>query len=150
MKQIVHFILIVVALGIILFVTLRNYCPASGLALTKSRREFFQLKNRTVLPQQSDFDGRVNLEAILQRGDDHSRWAVSHAAKSKAMLFQSARVRSSLRTVGAPATFISSWHLSRRAADRASCFGSDAADQSRASGGSAGPCGGDRTDGNQA
>ena len=81
MKQIGRFILIALTLCIILFVVLRNYCPTSGLALTGRRSEFHRQKNRTALPQPSDFDGRVTLETFLQPGDDQSRWTTSRAAR---------------------------------------------------------------------
>jgi len=81
MKQFGRFIFIGVALFIILFVLLWNYCPASGLGLTKRRRELNQLKNRTALPSESDFDSRVMLQALLQPGDDRSRWSMSRAAR---------------------------------------------------------------------
>src|SRR6267143_3730628 len=81
MLQLGRSILITVVLFIILFVVLRNYCPVSGLALTGSRREFHQLKNRTALPSETDFDSRVMLQALLQPGDDHSRWSMSRAAR---------------------------------------------------------------------
>src|SRR6266550_8382816 len=80
MKQI-RFILVVIALLIIFFVALRNYCPQSGVAFNKERREFQQLKNRTALPLQADFDTRVTLATLLQPGDDQSRWANSRAAQ---------------------------------------------------------------------
>jgi len=81
MKQIGRFIFIGAALFIILFVLLWNYCPASGVAWTKQRREFQQLKNRTAQPQQSDFDSSVTLEALLQPGNDQARWSSSSAAR---------------------------------------------------------------------
>ncbi len=81
MKQVGRFILIALALCIILFVVVRNYCPTSGLALNEQRREFQELKNRTSQPQQSDFDSRVTLETLLQRGDDQARWSTSRAAR---------------------------------------------------------------------
>ena len=81
MKPIVRVILGAVALGLIMFVALRNHCPASGLGLNAARRDFHQLKNRTALPRQSDFDNRATLETLLQRGDDHSRWSTSRAAR---------------------------------------------------------------------
>lgn len=80
MKQI-RFILVVVALCVIVFLALRNYCPASGVAFNKERREFQQLKNRTALPLQSDFESGVTLATLLQPGDDRSRWANSRAAQ---------------------------------------------------------------------
>jgi hypothetical protein len=80
MKRIGRFILVTVALLVILFVALRNYCPTSGVAVTSQRREFQQQKNRTALPLQSDFDPRVTIETLLQPGDDQSRWVASRAA----------------------------------------------------------------------
>ncbi|MEO7970181.1 MAG: hypothetical protein ABI698_02700 [bacterium] len=80
MKRIGRVILVTVALLVILFVALRNYCPTSGLALTAQRREFQQLKNRTALPQALDFDTRVTLGTLLQPGDDQARWISSRAA----------------------------------------------------------------------
>ncbi|MFN2498104.1 MAG: hypothetical protein ABR557_03355 [Pyrinomonadaceae bacterium] len=75
MKRIGRFSLVPVALLVILFVAARNYCPPHGVALTTQRRGFQQLKNRTALPQPSDFDTRVTLEMLLQPGDDRSRWS---------------------------------------------------------------------------
>jgi hypothetical protein len=80
MKQI-RFILVVIAFCVIVFIALRNYCPQSGVAFNKERREFQQLKNRTALPLQSDFETRVTLQTLLQPGDDRSRWANSRAAQ---------------------------------------------------------------------
>ncbi|SRR6266404_1695157 len=81
MKQIGRLILIAVALFITAFFVLSIYCPSSGLDLTKQRREFQQLKNRTALPEDSDFDSRVTLETLLLPGGDQSRWATSRAAR---------------------------------------------------------------------
>jgi hypothetical protein len=80
MKQIGRLILIALGLCIVLFV-LRNYCPMAGLALTKSRWDFHQVKNRTALPQESNFDSRVTMVALLQPGHDQSRWSTSSAAR---------------------------------------------------------------------
>ena len=81
MKQIGRFILVGAALFIILFVVLWHYCPTSGLALNEQRQEFQRLKNRTAQPQQSDFDGRITLETLLQPGNDQTRWNSSSAAR---------------------------------------------------------------------
>lgn len=59
---------------------LRDHCPASGIAFTKERRDFHRLKNRTALPQASDFDQRVTLSSLVQPGDTASRWSTSRAA----------------------------------------------------------------------
>jgi hypothetical protein len=74
-------ILVAIAFLVILFVALRNYCPTSGVALTAQRREFQRLKNRTVLPGQTDFDTQVTLESLLQPGADQSRWTTSRAGR---------------------------------------------------------------------
>jgi len=39
------------------------------------------LKNRTAFPQPADFDARVTLEALLQPGDDRTRWSSDRAAR---------------------------------------------------------------------
>jgi hypothetical protein len=81
MKLVARLVLIAVALVALLFVLLRDHCPAFGLALTKQRSEFHQLKNRVALPQPSDFDSQVTLQRLLQPGDDRSRWSVARAAR---------------------------------------------------------------------
>jgi hypothetical protein len=80
-KRTGRFIFVAVAPLLILFLALRNYCPTAGVAFTAERREFQQLKNRTALPAEPDFDTRVTLETLLQPGADHSRWANSRAAR---------------------------------------------------------------------
>ena len=62
-------------------IVLDRYCPASGLALTPSRREAYRLKNRTSFPQASDFDPQVNLTNLLQVGSDYNRWSQTKAAR---------------------------------------------------------------------
>ncbi|HEX8650565.1 MAG TPA: hypothetical protein VF708_06970 [Pyrinomonadaceae bacterium] len=59
---------------------MQSNCPLEGSALTQKMRAFVRLKNRTGLPQQADFDGRVTLAALLQPGEDRSRWSASRAA----------------------------------------------------------------------
>jgi hypothetical protein len=80
MKQI-RFILVAIAFCVIVFIAFRNYCPQSGIAFNKAKREFQQLKNRTAVPLQSDFENGVTLATLLQPGDDRSRWANSRAAQ---------------------------------------------------------------------
>lgn len=58
-----------------------HHCPQSGIAFTADRRAFHRLKNRTSLPQESDFDANVTLESLLQPGNDQSRWLTSRAAR---------------------------------------------------------------------
>jgi hypothetical protein len=55
-------------------------CPPEGCAISRNAREFARLKNRTTLPRASDFDNRVTLAAILQPGDDTTRWSNTRAA----------------------------------------------------------------------
>jgi hypothetical protein len=66
------------AAGLIL---LDRYCPPSGLALSASRRNLHRLKNRTSLPQASDFDPQTTLSNILQPGRDETRWSQTKAAR---------------------------------------------------------------------
>jgi hypothetical protein len=68
--------LIVVALLI-----LKRYCPLSGIAFSRERREFHRLKNRTALPQSTDFDDQITLARLVQAGEDRMRWSSSRAAR---------------------------------------------------------------------
>ena len=58
----------------------QSNCPRQGSAFSHSTRAFVRLKNRIELPQETDFDPRVTLAALLQPGDDRSRWSTSRAA----------------------------------------------------------------------
>lgn len=58
-----------------------HHCPQDGLAFTADRRALHRLKNRTALPQNSDFDPNVTLESLLQPGNDQARWSTSRAGK---------------------------------------------------------------------
>src|SRR6185436_3515638 len=71
---------VVVVLFFAVWLLARN-CPSVGIALTSRARNLHRLKNRTALPQAADFDSRVTLEAILQRGDDTNRWSNDRAAR---------------------------------------------------------------------
>src|SRR6185295_12646510 len=66
-----------ISLGLILALN----CPSAGIALTTRARELHRLKNRTSIPQATDFDARVTLTALLQPGDDHDRWSNNRAAR---------------------------------------------------------------------
>ncbi|HEU4433354.1 MAG TPA: hypothetical protein VFR51_08140 [Pyrinomonadaceae bacterium] len=44
------------------------------------------MKNRTRLPEAADFDPRVTLDALLQRGDDRSRWSTDRAARVQGLV----------------------------------------------------------------
>ncbi|MDQ2975854.1 MAG: hypothetical protein M3R69_10650 [Acidobacteriota bacterium] len=60
---------------------LKRYCPLSGIAFSRERREFHRLKNRTALPQLTDFDDQVTLTSLLHTGEDRMRWSSSRAAR---------------------------------------------------------------------
>ena len=44
-------------------------------------RAINRLKNRTLIPREPDFDDRVTLDALLQPGDDTTRWSEAAAAR---------------------------------------------------------------------
>jgi hypothetical protein len=72
---------VVVALLIMVWLVLARNCPSVGIALTTRARNLHRLKNRTALPQAADFDSRITLDALLQRGDDRNRWSTDRAAR---------------------------------------------------------------------
>jgi len=72
---------VVVALLIALWLVLAQNCPSAGIALTGRARHLHRLKNRTAFPQTADFDSRITLDALLQPGDDTSRWSTDRAAR---------------------------------------------------------------------
>jgi hypothetical protein len=80
-RRIVIAVLMIFALITIAFVTARRNCPSQGLALTRERRDFHRLKNRTTTPQAWDFDNGVTLTTLLQPGDDRTRWSNFRAAR---------------------------------------------------------------------
>jgi hypothetical protein len=75
---------------------LKNYCPPSGIAITRERRDLHRLKNRMVLPQASDFDDRVTLTSMSQPGDDITRWSASRAARIEGYVVSVAPARPEL------------------------------------------------------
>lgn len=72
---------VVVAVLLIVWVVLMQNCPSAGIALTARARDLHRLKNRTTFPQAADFDPRVTLDALLQRGEDTNRWSTDRAAR---------------------------------------------------------------------
>jgi hypothetical protein len=74
-------IVILLATLIILWLILALNCPSAGIALTTRARNLHRLKNRTSIPQATDFDARVTLDALLQPGDDTNRWSNTRAAR---------------------------------------------------------------------
>src|SRR6185436_6495689 len=71
----------VLAVLIAVWLLLAWNCPSAGIALTGNARRLHRLKNRTALPQAADFDSRVTLDALLQPGNDSSRWSTDRAAR---------------------------------------------------------------------
>ena len=77
------FLVVVVLLAalILLWLILALNCPSAGIALTTRARDLHRLKNRTTIPQSTDFDSRVTLDALLQPGDDRDRWSNNRAGR---------------------------------------------------------------------
>ena len=71
----------IVVVFVVVWLVLARNCPSVGIALTSRARNLHRLKNRTALPQTADFDSRVTLESIFQRGDDTNRWSSDRAAR---------------------------------------------------------------------
>ncbi len=80
-KRILLLVCIVLAALLTTWIVLALNCPGIGIALTSNARNLHRLKNRTVLPGPADFDSNVTLDALLQRGNDTSRWSTSRAAR---------------------------------------------------------------------
>src|SRR5215203_845790 len=74
-------VVIPIALLLIVWLILAINCPSAGIALTTRARDLHRLKNRTSLPQAIEFDSRITLAALLQPGDDRSRWSTNRAAR---------------------------------------------------------------------
>lgn len=72
---------IIFATLLAVWIVLARNCPDAGIALTSRARYLHRLKNRTTFPQPNDFDARVTLDALLQPGDDTSRWSNDRAAR---------------------------------------------------------------------
>lgn len=77
---------VVVVVLLAIWIVLALNCPSAGIALTGRQRELHRLKNRTALPQPADFDPRVTLDALLQRGDDTNRWSTDRAARVQGLV----------------------------------------------------------------
>jgi hypothetical protein len=83
---------VVVAIVAVWIVLARN-CPDAGIALTANARNLHRLKNRTAIPHAADFDSRVTLDALLQPGDDSSRWSNDRAARVQGQVIDVAYAR---------------------------------------------------------
>ncbi len=81
------------ALLVIGVLVLSRNCPSVGLALTTKARALHQLKNRTALPEPSDFNRQVSLSELLKPGDDSSRWSTQQAARIEGYVIDIAYAR---------------------------------------------------------
>ena len=86
----IAFILAVLITGALV---LSRNCPSAGLALTTRARELHRLKNRTALPEPSDFNRQVSLSELLKPGDDSSRWSTQQAARIEGYVIDIAYAR---------------------------------------------------------
>lgn len=72
---------VAVAALITVWIVLAQNCPSAGIGLTSTQRNLHRLKNRTAIPQPSDFDPGITLDGLLRPGDDRNRWSTDRAAK---------------------------------------------------------------------
>lgn len=89
-------LLLVVGVVVVLvaaWLVLAQNCPSVGIALTSRARNLHRLKNRIAMPQATDFDSRVTLDALLQRGDDTNRWSTDRAARIEGYVIDVAYAR---------------------------------------------------------
>lgn len=77
---------IVVVVVLVSWLILALNCPSAGIGITGRTRQLHRLKNRTAIPQAADFEERVTLDALLQRGDDSSRWSTDRAARVQGLV----------------------------------------------------------------
>jgi hypothetical protein len=84
---------LVVAIVFGLWLDLARNCPSVGIALTPRARALHRLKNRTALPQATDFDTQVTLDALLEPDDDRNRWSTTRAARLQGQVIDVAYAR---------------------------------------------------------
>src|SRR5688500_20037234 len=77
---------VVVSLVLAIWLVLALNCPSAGSAITSGTRELHRLNHRNSIPQAADFDLRVTLDALLQRGDDRDRWSTNRAARVQGLV----------------------------------------------------------------
>lgn len=80
-KNLIYLSIILTALLLASILLAQSDCPQRGWAITSEMRAFVSLKNRGALPRPADFDERVSLNALLEPGDDSSRWSEERAAR---------------------------------------------------------------------
>jgi hypothetical protein len=89
--------LLIVGVAVVLVLTvwlvLAGNCPSAGIALTERARYLHRLKNRSTSPQATDFDVRITLDALLQPGEDRSRWSTDRAARIQGQVIDVAYAR---------------------------------------------------------
>jgi hypothetical protein len=86
-------LVVIVVLLLVAWVILALNCPSAGIAPTSRARYLHRLKNRTALPQATDFDTRVTLDELLRPGDDTTRWSTDRAARVQALVIDVAYAR---------------------------------------------------------
>ena len=57
-----------------------NILP-NGISFSRRMQALNKLKNRTALPQETDYNDEVTLSALLKPGDDTGRWSETSAAR---------------------------------------------------------------------
>ena len=63
-------------------------CPLEGSAAQANRQASNRKKNRLTPPQAADIDGNATLTAILQAGDDETRWSDTRGASIVAYVIE--------------------------------------------------------------
>lgn len=84
---------IVLTLILIGLLVLSRNCPSAGLAITPNARALHRLKNRTALPDPSDFNPNISLTELLKPGNDSSRWSTQQAARIQGYVIDVAYAR---------------------------------------------------------
>jgi hypothetical protein len=84
---------VITAVLIVGFLLLSHNCPSAGIAFTTNARALHRLKNRTALPQASDFNRQISLSELLKAGDDSARWSTQQAARIQAFVLDIAYAR---------------------------------------------------------
>jgi len=92
-RRILLIVALIAVLVIAVWLVLAQNCPSAGIALTTEQRTLHRLKNRTAFPQAADFDTRITLEQLLQRGNDHDRWSTDRAARIQGYVIDVAYAR---------------------------------------------------------
>jgi len=92
-RRILLVVLTLLVVLIVLWLILARNCPNAGIALTTRARNLHRLKNRTSIPNPTDFDSIITLDALLQPGDDTHRWSNNRAARLQGEVIDVASAR---------------------------------------------------------